>query len=278
MAEHPTAYAELVTLVQKANGSLRMLSLLAQWLIHTPDYPGRPAPRPVRSMRREPHAYPDDGRTYWNGEPCTVRRVVARVGHSPRSTWWCAELEGQERAAVEVTYYDQRFLLDDEDGSGWHKVTIGRGSPEWGHSGLPDDSVVLRDREAPAADESEKRPLVEIPQVCREHQRKMCERLRIGPDDPWLASLVTLQLLLFRAAMHDEGITKRVGGDTESISLVLAELGCLACARHDDFRRALIVMRKGGMYAAQVARGEVYDADFGIPIPPAKPDEEVPRA
>lgn len=294
------AYAELVRLVQQANANLRMLPLeqpttpqqvfdamyplldpLARWLIDTPNYPGRPAPRPIQLPT--PHAFPDDGHTYWNGVRCPARRVIARVGHSPRSTWWCAELEGQERAAVEVTYGDHSFLLDDEDGSGWRKVTIGRGSPEWGHGGLPDDSVVLRDREVAAPEhraEKEPNPVVELPQICREHQRKMVTRLNLGPDDPWLANLVTLQILLFRATMYDDGITKRVGGDATAISLVLAELGCLACARHDGFLRAITVMRKGGAYAAQVARGEVYDPDFGIPanVPPATPGEKVPDA
>ena len=83
--------------------------------------------------------------TFWNGEPTPARRVVARVGHSPRASWWCAEMEGMERKAVEVTYDGHRFLLDNEDGSAWNKVTYGQGAPQYGHSSLPDDSVVLRE-------------------------------------------------------------------------------------------------------------------------------------
>jgi hypothetical protein len=86
-------------------------------------------------------------RTYWNGQPTPCRRVVVRVGHAIAPTWWCAGMEGQERAAVEVAYFGQPFFLDDEDGSGWTKVTDGRGSPHFGHRSLPDDSVVLRVRE-----------------------------------------------------------------------------------------------------------------------------------
>jgi hypothetical protein len=210
--------------------------------------------------------------TFWNGEPCTARRVVVRVGHSPRSTWWCAELEGQERAAVEVTYGTSVFLLDDEDGSGWRKVTVGRGSPGWGHSGLPEDSVVLRDAPPP-------KPLVEVATMCNEHNVKTLERLGIGPDGPWMATLVTMQLLLFRATMADERIHKRTGGDANAISLILAEIGCPACARKADFKRALVVMRKGLTHSAKVARGELYDADFGIPAnAPEAPGEGVPSA
>lgn len=83
---------------------------------------------------------------FWNGEPATFRRVVVRVGKSLRPTWWCATLEGKTRKAVEVSYGDKNFFLDDENGSGTAKVTIGRGSPQVYHASLPDDSVVLHER------------------------------------------------------------------------------------------------------------------------------------
>ena len=81
--------------------------------------------------------------TYWNGEPCEARKVIVIVGESPRSTWWCAGFAGQQRKAVEVTYAGQPpFYLDNEDGRGWGKVTVGRGSPVYPHSSLPVASVV----------------------------------------------------------------------------------------------------------------------------------------
>lgn len=97
----------------------------------------------VIEQRRE--EFKRTGATWWNGEPAQCRRVIVRVGTVERPTWWCAGLEGQERRAVEVSYGGQTFLLDDEDGSGWAKVTIGRGSPGYGHSSLPRDSEVLRE-------------------------------------------------------------------------------------------------------------------------------------
>lgn len=87
--------------------------------------------------------------TYWNGEETPAWRVVVRVGHAPRPTWWCAELEGTERDAVRVEYGGEVFYLDDEDGSGWRKVTTGRGSPAYGFRSLPDDSEVMRSRSRP---------------------------------------------------------------------------------------------------------------------------------
>jgi hypothetical protein len=88
--------------------------------------------------------YAGEERTFWNGEPTPARKVRVIVGPSPVETWWCAELEGQERAAVEVNYHGDKFYLDNEDGSGWNKVTHGHGSPQWGHSSLPVSKVLER--------------------------------------------------------------------------------------------------------------------------------------
>lgn len=82
------------------------------------------------------------GETRWNGERCKAERVIVRVGRSEMPTWWCADLEGTERAAVIVHYGAGQFFLDDEDGSGWHKVTHG-GSPRLASRSLPNSSIVL---------------------------------------------------------------------------------------------------------------------------------------
>lgn len=84
--------------------------------------------------------------TFWNWEPAEARRVTVRVGKAPFATWWCAELEGTERAAVEVKYGGHTFYLDDEDGSGWAKVTTGEGSPRARHRSLPDGCTVIAAR------------------------------------------------------------------------------------------------------------------------------------
>ncbi len=79
----------------------------------------------------------------WNGEMAYGRKVYVRVGKAFRPTWWCADMEGTRRKAVEVVYEDRTFYLDNEDGSGWSKVTVGLGSPQFGHLSLPDDSRVV---------------------------------------------------------------------------------------------------------------------------------------
>lgn len=74
--------------------------------------------------------------TQWNGEPCEARRITAIVADNTAFPgYWARPFVGARRKAVEVTYGGQTFYLDDEDGSGWNKVTHG-GSPWYPHSGL----------------------------------------------------------------------------------------------------------------------------------------------
>lgn len=82
-------------------------------------------------------------RTYWNGEVTECRRVTVLVGAPLLPTLWHVGLQGQKRAAVEVNYHGVVSYLDDEDGTGWAKVTEGHGGPRWPHRGLPSDSVVV---------------------------------------------------------------------------------------------------------------------------------------
>lgn len=93
--------------------------------------------RPRFVIERCCDQYAGEIRTFWNGEPTPARIVRVIVGPSPRETWWCAKLEGAEREAVEVNYHGEIFYLDNEDGSGWNKVTAGHGSPQSGHKSLP---------------------------------------------------------------------------------------------------------------------------------------------
>lgn len=125
---------------------------------------------------------------------------------------------------------------------------------------------------------ADRNPQIELQPMCNEHDVETVERLRVGPEGPWRATLVTMQLLLFRAMMADERIQRRTGGDAAVISLVLAELGCPCCARRADFRRALVVMRKGLAHASAVARGDLYDPDFRVPANSPPRDQEAADA
>lgn len=123
-------------------------------------------------MQPEPDNNPkndDDCRGFWNGLPTKVRHVIGTVRQhdpekDPPQAWWAGipisdehratmeafgmtaspseNLQGQRVAAVEVVLDGVNFgggtiYLDNRDGSGWYKVTEGRGSPRIGHAELP---------------------------------------------------------------------------------------------------------------------------------------------
>lgn len=94
----------------------------------------------------KPHRPKPAIKTYWNGEPAVVRKLIIKVGTVPKPGWWCAGMEKTRRKAIEVTQGGQTFLLDDENNSAWLKVTEGMGSPQWGHRTLPDDSEIIEER------------------------------------------------------------------------------------------------------------------------------------
>lgn len=93
--------------------------------------------------------------TQWNGEPCQALRATAVVADDERfPQYWARHLVGTRRNVVQVQYAGAMFYLDDEDGSGWHKVTHG-GSPRWAHSNLTVDPLTVELRQAPAGPDGE---------------------------------------------------------------------------------------------------------------------------
>ncbi|WP_320784185.1 hypothetical protein [Streptomyces sp. CRN 30] len=85
-------------------------------------------------------------KTRWNGEPCQARRITAVVADtSDFPQYWARHLVGTRRNIVEVVYNGETSYLDDEDDSGWHKVTNG-GSPRWAHSNIVIDLDTIQPR------------------------------------------------------------------------------------------------------------------------------------
>lgn len=80
--------------------------------------------------------------TYWNYEPAICRKVDVIVGFVEKPTWWCAGMTGQVRQAVEVTQHGHTFYIDNEDGEGMRKVTLGRGGPDFPHKSIPVGAVL----------------------------------------------------------------------------------------------------------------------------------------
>lgn len=87
-------------------------------------------------------------KTYWNGERCRASKVIVTVANKGRFKYpWFEHLVGCVVDAVEVVYGGSCFYLYDSDGSGWRKVTVGRGSPNYPHRELEiDESTGIMER------------------------------------------------------------------------------------------------------------------------------------
>jgi hypothetical protein len=72
-------------------------------------------------------------KTYWNGEPCQAIKGTGEVADASFPMYWARELVGQRIPVVRVLHFDEPMDLDNRNGSGWHKVTEGHGSPRLGH-------------------------------------------------------------------------------------------------------------------------------------------------
>lgn len=103
-------------------------------------------------------------------------------------------------------------------------------------------------------------PQVVIPRMCPRHERDVTRRLRLTQNDPWMATLTVVQILLFTWTTADVRFHRRTEGDLKNMSLILAEMGCMACVHGDGFTKAIGLIRDRGLgHAAAVSQNEVAD-------------------
>lgn len=107
---------------------------------------------------------------------------------------------------------------------------------------------------------------VMIPDLCERHLSDLVRRrLRMHDHEPWRAAVVVAQLLLFTWTTGDRRFLARTEERTENFSLVLAEIGCLACFDRAAYGRVCRLMRKLGVDgAARVAQQKASDPDWPI--------------
>ncbi|MFI1535511.1 hypothetical protein [Streptomyces anandii] len=116
--------------------------------------------------------------TRWNGEPCQALRITAIVAdNSAFPLYWARHLVGTRRKIVQVEYGGETFYLDDEDGSGWNKVTHG-GSPHWTHSSITVDPDSIQPRHQHYADPDQPCPHEDF------HAVVQVDRITASDDDP----------------------------------------------------------------------------------------------
>lgn len=73
---------------------------------------------------------------FWNGEPATFRGVTYELVEAPQPLWWQNCHVGQRRQGLEMTQGSETWIIDNEYGDGYYKVTIGMGSPRCGHKSV----------------------------------------------------------------------------------------------------------------------------------------------
>lgn len=108
-------------------------------------------------------------------------------------------------------------------------------------------------------------PVIQIPALCANHQHELVvHRLQIPESGPWVLAMIIMDVLLFQWATKDPGIWKRADGEVADLTLVLAEIGCLACRYPDGFGAAVRVLQKGIDHAAAVSQARATDPDWPV--------------
>lgn len=96
-------------------------------------------------------------------------------------------------------------------------------------------------------------PTVVLPELCFHCQRRIVKHCHLHPWDPWRAHIVVARLLLFSWVSSEDGIAARAEHEARNLTLILAELGCLGCARRHLFRDSILpLLAKGLSHAAKV--------------------------
>jgi hypothetical protein len=73
---------------------------------------------------------------YWNGEPATFIGVTYEVTKSEGELHWQNLHVGSRRQGIQITYQGETWIIDNENGDGYYKVTKGYGSPRCGHKSI----------------------------------------------------------------------------------------------------------------------------------------------
>lgn len=81
---------------------------------------------------------------FWNGEPtATFVGVTYEVTEPEKPTWWSKQFVGQRRQGIQITYEGHTWIIDNEHGDGYYKVTKGEGSPWCSHKSVSNPINVI---------------------------------------------------------------------------------------------------------------------------------------
>lgn len=94
---------------------------------------------------------------FWNGEPtATFVGVTYEVVQSDGKMHWQNSHIGNRRQGIQITQGSETWIIDNEHGDGYYKVTKGQGSPRCGHKSIfnPANVVEIPDSEINVAYDS----------------------------------------------------------------------------------------------------------------------------
>lgn len=112
---------------------------------------------------------------------------------------------------------------------------------------------------------------ISVPPLCDPHQSNLIRwRLRMTESDPWQMAVLTCSMLVWRRAINTPTVWKRAGGEADALSVVLAEIGCLACYDWQAYEDAVDVIRSHGWrFGFDVVMGREVHSLFPIDPGPA---------
>jgi hypothetical protein len=109
---------------------------------------------------------------------------------------------------------------------------------------------------------------VMVPKFCEYHQHDLVvRRLKLSESDAWMVSMLTVQILCFTWATADPRINARLpkeSSEPSDLSLILAEVGCLACFDGEGYDRAAMLVRRGLPHAVDVAHGRAKGSGLAV--------------
>src|SRR5205823_6421862 len=94
----------VVLRVAERCAAARVVGAMSERVLQSGEFRCPKCGKPRFAIERCCDVYASEVQTFWNGEPAPARIVRVIVGPSPVKTWWCAQLAGTERKAVEVNY------------------------------------------------------------------------------------------------------------------------------------------------------------------------------
>lgn len=107
---------------------------------------------------------------------------------------------------------------------------------------------------------------VHLPSMCKRHQCEVVDRLGIPETGPWQVTIMAVNLACFRAISVDPSFRRRTDEDPAMWSIVLAEVGCMACYAARAFDLALQILQADGDWKP------LFGAAFGKTRHPSWPD------